>query len=144
MKYRKLRIAWTLVWGVLAILLCVLWIRSYWLNDNLSIGAGRPLASFRPYVTFVSNWGFIQIMESRILDNGAWIYSNQPAWERTDVGFEWRDDGAIKIPDIFLLVVAVAAGMAPWLNYKRFSLRTLLIATTLVAVVLGLIAWAVR
>ena len=32
---------------------------------------------------------------------------------------------------------------APWLRW-RFSLRTLLIATTLVAVVLGLIVWAAR
>ena len=37
-----------------------------------------------------------------------------------------------------LLFAAVAA--IPWLRW-RFSLRTLLIATTLVAVVLGLIVW---
>ncbi len=41
--------------------------------------------------------------------------------------------------------IAIAAALAalPWLRW-RFSLRTLLIATTLVAVVLGLIMWAVR
>jgi hypothetical protein len=34
-------------------------------------------------------------------------------------------------------------GIGIW-RYRRFSLRTLLIATTLVAVVLGLVVWAVR
>src|SRR5690242_15343552 len=29
MKYRKLRIAWSVVWGVVAALLIVLWVRSY-------------------------------------------------------------------------------------------------------------------
>ena len=32
----------------------------------------------------------------------------------------------------------------PWLRCPRFSLRTLLIATTLVAVVLGIIVWMSR
>ena len=30
MKFRKLRIAWSVVWGVAAVLLIVLWVRSYW------------------------------------------------------------------------------------------------------------------
>src|SRR5689334_17632588 len=29
MKYRKLRMAWSVTWGVVAVLLCVLWVRSY-------------------------------------------------------------------------------------------------------------------
>ena len=29
MKFRKLRIAWSVAWGVVAVLLCVLWVRSY-------------------------------------------------------------------------------------------------------------------
>ena len=42
-------------------------------------------------------------------------------------------------PVLVLSLIAVA----PWLP-QRFSLRTLLIATTLVAVVLGLIVWSIR
>jgi hypothetical protein len=50
---------------------------------------------------------------------------------------------AFRFP-IWLLVLLVAAiGTAPWLPY-RFSLRTLLIATTLVAVVLGVIVAVLR
>ena len=29
-KFRKLRIAWSVGWGLVAVLLCVLWVRSYW------------------------------------------------------------------------------------------------------------------
>jgi hypothetical protein len=41
-------------------------------------------------------------------------------------------------PHLFGVLTACAIGSLPWL---RFSLRTLLIATTLVAVVLGMIVW---
>jgi hypothetical protein len=41
-----------------------------------------------------------------------------------------------------MIIAIVATVWIPWSN--RFSLRTLLIATTLVAVLLGLICYAVR
>ena len=31
MRFRKLRIAWSVAWGVVAVLLIVLWVRSYWM-----------------------------------------------------------------------------------------------------------------
>ena len=36
MKHRKLRIAWSVAWGVVAVLLCVLWVRSYWKSDGFA------------------------------------------------------------------------------------------------------------
>ena len=46
------------------------------------------------------------------------------------------------IPDWFLIAAAIAISAAPWIRWpNRFTLRTLLIATTLVAVGLGLIVW---
>ena len=35
MKYRKLRIAWSVAWGIVAVLLCVLWVRSYSHGEGL-------------------------------------------------------------------------------------------------------------
>jgi hypothetical protein len=56
---------------------------------------------------------------------------------RTSYGF------GIFIPDWLVLAIFIALGTAPWIPWsKRFTLRTLLIATTLVAVVLGLVMWA--
>jgi hypothetical protein len=50
------------------------------------------------------------------------------------------------IPDWFLVLVLGTGAAAPWIPWLRwrFSLRTLLIATTLVAVVLGTIVWSMR
>jgi hypothetical protein len=35
MKYRKLRIAWSLVWGVGAVLVCASWVRSYHVVESI-------------------------------------------------------------------------------------------------------------
>jgi hypothetical protein len=83
MNYRKLRIAWSVLCGLAAVLLCVLWARDY-LDTRL-------LASL-PYAC----------------------------------------------PTLLLLAFAAA----PWTSGRsQFSLRTLLLALTLVAVVLGVIVW---
>jgi hypothetical protein len=58
----------------------------------------------------------------------------------------WPSGPGLEVP-LWLPVLIVASLTAvPWLPCwsKRFSLRTLLIMTTLVAVLLGLIVWAVR
>ena len=36
MKYRKLRIAWSVVWGILCVLLIVLWVRGYSTADGFA------------------------------------------------------------------------------------------------------------
>src|SRR5262245_24633565 len=33
--FRKLRIAWSVAWSVVAVLLCVLWVRSYWQQESI-------------------------------------------------------------------------------------------------------------
>ena len=49
------------------------------------------------------------------------------------------------VPTWFLIGVALALSAAPWIRWSnRFSIRTLLITTTLVAVVLGLIVWSIN
>src|SRR5262245_47763292 len=40
MKYRKLRITWSLSWGLIAILLIALWLRSYWWKERVVFGIG--------------------------------------------------------------------------------------------------------
>jgi hypothetical protein len=41
MRFRKLRIAWSVAWGVVAVLLCVLWVRSYTTLDEVYGNDGR-------------------------------------------------------------------------------------------------------
>ena len=45
---------------------------------------------------------------------------------------------------LLLFVCVSSLCFTPWLTFRRFSLRTLLIATTLVAVVLGVIVAVLR
>ena len=47
---------------------------------------------------------------------------------------------SLSAPHWFVALLAVGISILPWLRW-RFSLRTLLIATTLVAVVLGVVVW---
>ena len=59
-------------------------------------------------------------------------------WETDEVGSFYVD-----VPHWFLAILLASIATAPWLRW-RFSLRTLLIATTLVAVVLAIIVWMSR
>ena len=56
------------------------------------------------------------------------------------------DRGPIVIvPDWFFIGVAAVLSAAPWIRWSnRFSLRTLLITTTVVAVLLGLVVWSIN
>jgi hypothetical protein len=78
MRFRKLRIAWSVGWGSAAVLQCVRWVRNYWTGD-------------------------------------LYLY--------------WFG--------ILLMGAFAAAAWLEWSPRFSFSLRTLLVATTLVALALG-------
>src|SRR5262245_57772750 len=131
MKHRKLRIAWSVAWGLLAVLLCVLWVRSYWAWDWLS----APGVSFATYAGSLyielgdrEPWG---ITTTDLLSNTILVVH-----EETTLGFLVRPS-SLYLGMWFLVLMTTSAAALPWMRWsKRFSLRTLLIATTLVAVVL--------
>jgi hypothetical protein len=52
-------------------------------------------------------------------------------------------EGRVASPVAKLVLLTAACAPLSWIRW-RFSLRTLLFATTLVAVVLGLVVWAAR
>jgi hypothetical protein len=155
MRFRKLRIAWSVMWGLAAVLLIVLWVRSYRLLDDLNIplwnqnvisigtvsgtfGISRGLAGdpHLEYVTLPTS----EYLQSRNSNKMPPISALLGGISTAGWGFE------MFIPDWFLLITFVAMGAAPWIRQRswQFSLRTLLIATTLIAVVLGLIVWLVK
>jgi len=152
MRFRKLRIAWSVVWGLVAVLLIVLWVRSYWWADFLFYRAtgshGVASASSRGKV----NFGIVEFADSD--EAGEWIGSSRlyiysvstpPQLSKSSWGIG-TDNGpprewALLMPHWFPVLILGIVATAPWVRQLRwqFSLRTLLIATTLVAVVLGLI-----
>jgi hypothetical protein len=147
-RFRKLRIAWSVGWGVVAVLLCVLWVRSYWQVEHIFWNGRAKYFGISIYPGEVTleraDTIFMPLGWSRVVfpirDND-WTSDDEP---RTVLGFGWEAEDNSKtayIPFWFLTLTGIALAILPAAAVKRFSLRTLLIATTLFAVVLGIIVW---
>jgi hypothetical protein len=143
MRFRKLRIAWSVLWGVVAVLLCVLWVQSYSRFGSIVVpshyksstgriesGYGKVLVTWQTH-DYPRSW---EITSSRIFSSNMWR-----EW-RWHFSSEYVEIGC---PYWALVVASAAVAACSWLRW-RFSVRTLLIATTLVAVVLGAIVYASR
>jgi hypothetical protein len=148
MNHRKLRIAWSVAWSVVAVLLCVLWVRSHYSVDQIFLPITRSA-----FVTIGSTPDAIIAGIAGNSPTGTWAMLNMPSGEWLaavgESGDSWSGavafqivDGGFVVPHWFGALLFAALAVVPWI--RRFSLRTLLIATTLVAVALGLIEWASR
>lgn len=150
-RFRWLRIAWSVWWGVVTVLLIVLWVRSYgnWFAAyKASNGHTLLVGSSDGDLRFSRQPGLLtQRPRWFRLDDGEPSLDRPPAsyWGS---GFFWRSSPNLflRLPHWIAVLVAGIASALPWGGQLRwrFSLRTLLIATTLVAVALGLIVWASR
>jgi hypothetical protein len=72
MRFRKLRIAWSVVWGVVAMLLIVLWVRSYWWMD--AVGDATSAAN---YGCLSVDGGLLLSKNTDALGSG-WIFQTAP------------------------------------------------------------------
>ena len=149
MKFRKLRVAWSVAFAIAALAVAGLWVRSHWYLDEYWVSSG-PTRAFGAY----SAKGSVSIARQERKPNSShyivgYYYSDidRTVHEaRTILGFgvgSDSDTSFVRVPCWFAAVLLGVFAATPWLRW-RFSLRTLLIATTLVAVVLGLIVWAVK
>jgi hypothetical protein len=159
MKFRKLRIA-LLVGCVLAcLLLIVLWVRSYWREDGVCLGVTEKRGFF-----FFSSQGrlvvqYISFAGSEDANISRWFVDSYSAggedffWfprEEVDAatyGFRlWTTGGFfLVVPHWFLLTILAGAGaLLQFRQSWRFSLRTLLVMMTLVALAFGLIVALIR
>ena len=140
MRFRKLRIAWSVAWGVVAVLLCVLWVRSY-------------SAGFETTQNFNSNprYGLVGLIlqSSRgefalhlLTGNRYWL--GIPQFRLPGIQWTHSQPYVVFVSLSYWLTTLASATLAtiPWFPWsKSFSLRTLLIGTTLVALLLGLFVW---
>jgi hypothetical protein len=151
MKFRKLRIAWSVLCAIACVLLIVLWVRSCWWWD---VGQGPLLEGVQFSAASQRGRLIVSIGAFEIVPITSWGgHSVQSNYEQVAIlsriaptGFAFFHSGGywvIHIPHWFATSGLAALAAAPWLRW-RFRLRTLLIATALVAVVLGLIVWANR
>ena len=146
---RYIRIATTVVCLVLCGLLIVLWARSYWWRDRMTVrlSASRILQS-------TSVQGKVKLSVSSLqrgfgtMPDRELISNRVEKWERylpgaSSLGFRRLSDSGtlgVVMPYWFLSIVSSTFAATLWLRRCRFSLRSLLIASTLIAVVLGVAA----
>jgi hypothetical protein len=150
---RYVRIGWTVLCGIACVLLVVLWIRSDWSPCCIY----RINSSVRTRIA-IAHGEVVYTRTDFSSDLGASM--NRP-WTRTSSypesdfqGFDYNRRGIellIQTPIWFPLLLMGSFSIAPWIIVPlirrlswRFSLRTLLLALTVAAVVLGLIVYAVR
>jgi hypothetical protein len=155
------RIAVTPLGLTACVLLVALWVRSYWWCDILENKATRGVIHVESrkgiviyqltFYNFKTGWPAstrAAVIEDLSLGR---IHTSYPVAESYSfprasngmLGFGRFKSGATKIvfaPHWFIAVVTAACAGTPWIS-RRFSLRTLLIATTLVALGLGMIVY---
>jgi hypothetical protein len=150
-RFRKLRIAWTTAWLLLAAVLCVLWWRSYWKLDMLTkcdvyhikttIGSQSGeiyLAHYDDRRSFyqygINNRWVMQQNASHgwkiVTEESRAVPKLELRWDRNVDGF------FVGVPHMYIVIAMVVAGLMPQLA-NRYSVRSILIATALFAVLLG-------
>ena len=150
MRYRRLRISWSVGWIVASLLVIALWMRSYRAFDYVS---GMATASRQVEVFAVQGRVVIGTWGGETTFTRWYHRSNAVADSQGTVNMLKNQENAmgfaiikpsVVIPYYFFAAVTGALAVAPWIRWsKRFTIRTLLIATTLVAAILGLATWAV-
>jgi hypothetical protein len=160
MRFRKLRIAWTVFCGIACVLLVVLWVRSYVTTDTLNVRNQQHsfncVSAYGEAGVGVSDTEWWPWPPSKMIllrsppTVNSWEPDGRHPW-LSILGFRLRNY-LINVPGNtvfqfafpywFAVVSSTMFAALPWIRWsKRFSLRTLLLATTLIAVVLGLIVW---
>ena len=139
---RYLRIAFSAVCGIACVLLVVLWVRSYWRLDVLVKNSGSKSTIIR------ADAGLMTLSQanfrSGLSGDDAWtLIVDNASWGMNYWQFDWAwktDLILVRIP-IWISAGALAVlGYIPWIRWSnRFSIRTMLIATTLIAAALAII-----
>ena len=144
MRFRGLRIAWSALCVLACMLLVALWVRSYWWGEAFTIPIHKTwfrCSDLRGSIVLTC------FDRAERMDIGAGYSWGRASGQRLDehfprhfYGFYFKKDATglgLVVPIWFLLAVGVGCAVAPWYSWRRFTTRTLLIATTLVAAVLG-------
>ena len=123
MRYRKLRIAWSVVMGIACVLLIVLWVRSYWIQyivrvpvtSERSIAASSEVGHLWFAYQRFSNTDWIEFDSGILSDDSA---ADFRSWAG-QLGFNLDNDAvgvAIYLPDWFAILTASAISVIPWVR----------------------------
>jgi hypothetical protein len=145
---RYLRIASSVFCGLACVLFVGLWMRSYFWVDTCNIASRIGLTScygtiayqiLRPLYSFQRDWYYecepvADYVEPHVASRRSEAMQNL-------LRFSWKSRQMSHVPHWAFTMLFVGFSIAPWIHKLRwrFSLRTLLIATTIIAGALGLI-----
>jgi hypothetical protein len=140
MSRRKLRIVWSAAWCIAGLLLAALWVRSMTACDVISKSSGTSrfvaLASHRGTLYFLSPNTEIYLEPDRPKTQGWHVEQfDDGRWTEIWAAIFKAHSYAI-MPHGFAAAAALTGALLAWLPW-RYSLRTMLIAMTLVALALG-------
>jgi hypothetical protein len=146
-----LRIAFSVFFGIACVLSIALWVRSFsWWDDaivRISSTEVHPISAEGRIVIFVQKTS-IKKMFSHFANPLSMHQSPEGGERHPWFGvYLWQSRTAgqsvaiVKVAHCVLVMVAGALAIIPWCPFK-FSLRSLLIATTAAAAVLGVMVWA--
>lgn len=135
-----LRIAWSVSWGILCLLLVMLWVTSYREWDNVQVNmpgfCSATVWSSEGTLSLIANYGGMPNTGWQIAINRVGGFAGE-----LPQGFYFQGDPRgfwCGVPHWFALLLSGIFATIPWLRWSnKFSLRALLIATTLIAVVLA-------
>jgi hypothetical protein len=142
---RYLRMAFSAVCGIACLLLIQLWVRSYTYDDMIVhcypthmkvVGSKNGVIYYDPHANYRGTAAVS--LSRRKLGWHYWISRARPTADQLR-NLPILPRATIRIPHWSLVAVACALAALPWI--RRFSLRTLLIAMAVVAVVLGVIIY---
>jgi hypothetical protein len=158
LKY--LRIAFSATCLIACVLLIVLWVRSYWVLDRWeSTVRAIPtqpdrfffISSYCGHIRYFVTPGFMYSLWSTKVQHfsgSTGRYVDAEPNVHAVLGYNFGRGYPpmnYKMPYRFAVMIFMVAPAPLWMHWsKRFNIRTLLLATTLVAVGLGLIVWAMR
>jgi len=146
-KYlRYLRIAWTVFCGIACVLVIMLWVRSYWRIDvaSGSIGSIDSVQGSFTCCWWKERPTWSNVVISKNLDELQVVGDTGALTALYGFDFQRDQEGLlIKLPHWILVLATASVAVAPWIRW-RFTIRTLLFATTLVALVLGAVVYAIR
>ena len=140
-RYRRaLPLTWTVACVVVAVALVALWVRSYQGTDaiywqttttrTVLFSVTGVLGASKHNFKAIPEWGWTTIQT---------MPGTQRTWAFSSDNYGTR----LRFPYRLPIAICVLLAVAPWVFQlpRRFSLRTLLIATTLLSVLLGLVVW---
>ena len=146
---RYLRIAFTAICLIATVLLIGLWVRSYRYDRAIGLHGERAqhLNSQQNLITAWSKLGAIHFRVARPTNLGTEWNSHFAVPQTLGFGLlRDRSSSAVRIPYWFTMAVLGAVAIFPWtpLFSWRFSVRTMFVATTVIAVALGAIVYSTR